>query len=53
MNKNLILVFAMEEKGFDVTFSGGMILMHPMELPSGSMRMQHKPEERYQKYKVL
>ena len=29
MKKNLISVFAMEEKGFDVTFSGGKALMLP------------------------
>eukprot|EP00253_Pinus_taeda_P032243 PITA_32243 len=29
MKKNLISVSAMEEKGFDVTFSGGQVLMHP------------------------
>ena len=34
MKKNLISVSAMEEKGFDVTFSGGQVLMLPGELPS-------------------
>eukprot|EP00253_Pinus_taeda_P005584 PITA_05584 len=29
MKKNLISVSAMEEKGFDVTFSGEQVLMHP------------------------
>eukprot|EP00253_Pinus_taeda_P005833 PITA_05833 len=29
MKKNLISVSAMEKKGFDVTFSGGKVLMHP------------------------
>eukprot|EP00253_Pinus_taeda_P003752 PITA_03752 len=29
MKKNLISVSAMEEKGFDITFSGGRVLMHP------------------------
>ena len=29
MKKNLISVSAMEEKGFDVTFSGGQVLIHP------------------------
>jgi len=28
MKKNLISVFAMEEKGFDVTFSKGQVSMH-------------------------
>jgi len=29
MKKNLISVSSMEEKGFDVTLSGGQVLMHP------------------------